>query len=89
MAATPRSAIVRRVRRVDITVTLDEDLLRVVKLRAHALGVAEADVIDEALRRESLPETLDRIWAKVGALPEDQAMELAVEAQAWARRESR
>ena len=64
--------------------TLDEGILRAVKVRAARTGKGDSQVIEEALRRELGFDLLDRLWAK-NDLDEDEAMELALEAQQWAR----
>ena len=62
------------------TLTIEEDVLRAVKIRAARTGKGDSEVIEEALRRELGLDLLDRLWAR-GDLREDQAVELAVEAQ--------
>lgn len=62
------------------TVTLDERVLRAVRVKAARTGRRDSDVIEEALRRDLGLEVLERAWA--GAqLTEDEAMQLAVETQ--------
>src|SRR5215211_6963177 len=60
------------------TLTIDEDVLRAVKVRAARLGKGGSEVIEEAVRRDLGLELLDRLWARNG-LPEAEAVELAVE----------
>lgn len=67
------------------TVTLDERVLRAVRIKAARTGRRDSDVIEEALRRELGLELLDRIW-ETADLDEDEAMRLAVDAQHEARR---
>jgi metal-responsive CopG/Arc/MetJ family transcriptional regulator len=62
------------------TVTIDEDVLRAVKVRAARTGKGDSEVIEEALRRDLGLDLLERLWARNG-LGEAQAMELAVRAQ--------
>ena len=62
------------------TLTIDEDVLRAVKLRAASTGRGDSEVIEEALRRDLGLDFLERIWAQA-SLPESEAAELAVEAQ--------
>lgn len=69
------------------TVTLDEDVLKAVKIRAARQGLRESEVIERALRDSMLMSPIERMWSKVEQLDEDEAMELALEAQAWARAE--
>lgn len=62
------------------TLTIDEDVLRAVKLRAASTGRGDSEVIEEALRRDLGINFLERIWARA-TLPEADAQALAVEAQ--------
>ena len=66
--------------KVRTTVTLDDEVLRAVKIRAARLGRGDSEVIEASLRRDLGLELLDRLWAK-NDLPEDDATALAVEAQ--------
>lgn len=74
--------------RVRTTLTIDEEVLRAVKVRAARTGRGESEVIEEAVRRDLGLDLLDRIWAKT-RLPEDEARSLAVEAQHAPRRRRR
>lgn len=74
--------------KVRTTLTIDEEVLRAVKVRAARTGRGESEVIEEAVRRDLGLDLLDRIWAKTH-LPEDEARALAVEAQHAARRRRR
>jgi hypothetical protein len=67
-------------RRVRTTVTLDEDVLRWVRVRAARQGKGDSQVIEESLRRDLGLDLLERLWDK-NSLGEDEAMRLAVEAQ--------
>ena len=67
-------------RRVRTTVTLDEDVLRWVKVRAARHGKGDSEVIEESLRRDLGLDLLERLWDK-NRMPEDEAMRLAVEAK--------
>jgi len=71
------------------TLTIDEDVLRAVKLRAAATGSGESQVIEDAVRRDLGLDTLTELWAKVEPMPERAAMELAQEAQKAARKPAR
>lgn len=62
------------------TLTIDEETLRAVKVRAARTGKGDSEVIEEALRRQLGLDLLDRLWAR-NDLDEDAAGELAVEAQ--------
>ena len=70
------------------TVTLDEKVLRAVRVKAARTGRRDSEIIEEALRRDLGFELLDRIWARAD-MDEDEAMRLAVEEQHKARRERR
>jgi hypothetical protein len=67
------------------TVTLDEGVLRAVRVKAARTGRRDSEVIEEALRRDLGFELLERIWAKAN-LGEAEALNLAVEEQHNARR---
>ncbi len=75
-------------RKVRTTLTIDEEVLRAVKVRAARTGKGDSEVIEEALRRELGLDLLDRIWAGTG-LSEGEARALAVEAQHATRRRRR
>lgn len=70
------------------TVTLDDSVLRAVKIRAARLGRGDSEVIEESLRRDLGLDLLDRLWA-MHDLPEDDAIALAVEAQHKTRPKTR
>ena len=67
-------------RRVRTTLTIDEEVLRAVKVRGARTGKGDSEVIEEALRRELGFDLLERLWQR-GDLDEDEARALAVEAQ--------
>ena len=67
------------------TVTLDERVLRAVRVKAARTGRRDSEVIEDALRRDLGLELLERIWER-GELDEDGALALAVEEQRKARR---
>jgi hypothetical protein len=66
--------------KVRTTLTVDEDVLRAVKVRAARTGKGDGEVIEEALRRELGLDLFDRLWQR-NDVAEEQAVELAVEAQ--------
>ena len=66
--------------KVRTTLTVEERVLRAVKVRAARTGKGDSEVIEEALRKELGLDLLERIWAR-NDLPEDEALALAVEAQ--------
>ena len=70
------------------TLTIDEDVLRAVKLRAARTGQGESQVIEDAVRTALDLDVFEQIWdaqASLPALDEDAAMALALEAQASVR----
>ena len=66
--------------KVRTTVTLDEEVLRLIKVRAARLGKGDSQVIEESLRRDLGLELLDRLWSE-NRVDEAQAIKLAREAQ--------
>jgi hypothetical protein len=66
--------------KVRTTLTIEEDVLRAVKVRAARTGKGDSEVIEEALRRELGFDLFERLWQR-GDMGEDEAMTLAVEAQ--------
>jgi hypothetical protein len=69
------------------TLTIDEGVLRAVKVRAARTGKGESEVIEEAVRKDLGLDLLDRLWAR-NDLTEDEAMDLAIKAQEAARNEA-
>ncbi|MEA2449853.1 MAG: hypothetical protein QOG63_1785 [Thermoleophilaceae bacterium] len=74
--------------KVRTTLTIDEEVLRSVKIRAARTGRGDSAVIEEALRRDLGLDALDRLWER-NDMAEDEASELAVEAQHRTRRRPR
>jgi hypothetical protein len=66
--------------KVRTTLTIDEDVLRAVRIRSARTGKGDSQVIEDALRRELGLDLLDRLW-EAGDMDEDEAIALAVEAQ--------
>jgi len=66
--------------KVRTTLTIEEDVLRAVKVRGARTGKGDSEVIEEALRRELGFDLLERLWAR-NDLAGDAALELGVEAQ--------
>jgi hypothetical protein len=66
--------------KVRTTLTIDEDVLRAVRVRAARSGQRDSEVIEEAVREKLGLDLLRRIWEKA-ELSEDEATALAVEAQ--------
>ncbi len=69
------------------TLTIDEEVLRAVKVRAARTGKGESAVIEEAIRRDLGLDLLDRLWER-NDLTEEEAMTLAIEAQEATRKAS-
>jgi hypothetical protein len=74
--------------KVRTTLTIDEDVLRAVRVRAARSGKRDSEVIEDAVRRQLGLDLLRRIWATAD-LTEDDAMALAVEAQHASRPQTR
>jgi hypothetical protein len=66
--------------KVRTTLTIDESVLRAVKVRGARTGQGDSEVIEEALRRQLGFDLLDRLWQR-NDLDEEQAVTLAVEGQ--------
>ena len=66
--------------KVRTTLTIDEDVLKWVKIRAARTGASDSAVIEESLRRDLKLDVLDELWANA-TMSEAKASELAVEAQ--------
>jgi hypothetical protein len=82
LASRHHDAVMAKIR---TTVTLDEQVLRAVRIKAARTGRRDSEVIEEALRRNLGPDLLERLWASAD-LEEDEAMRLAVAAQHESRR---
>lgn len=74
--------------KVRTTVTLDDEVLRWVKVRGARQGKGDSEVIEESLRRDLGLDLLEGLW-KTNHMAEDEAMKLALEAQHSARRARR
>ena len=74
--------------KVRTTLTVDEEVLRAVKIRGARTGKGDSEVIEDALRRDFGLDLLDRLW-RANDLTEEQAIESAVEAQHSTRRRRR
>jgi hypothetical protein len=74
--------------KVRTTLTVDEDVLRAVKIVAARSSKGDSQVIEEALRRDLGLELLERLWSR-NQMSEEDAMTLAIEAQRVARAKSR
>ena len=74
--------------KVRTTLTVDEAILRAVKVRGARTSKGDSEVIEDALRRELGFDLLERLWQR-DDLGEEQARTLAVEAQHKTRRRRR
>jgi len=70
------------------TLTIDEGVLRAVKIRAARTGQGDSEVIEEAVRRHLGLDLLDHLWER-NDMDEQEAVDLAVEAQHATRRRRR
>jgi len=59
------------------TLTVDEEVLRAVRIRAARTGKRDSEVIEESLRRDLGLDALEEIWARVKPLPEKESLDLA------------
>ena len=66
--------------KVRTTLTVDEAVLRAVKVRGARTGKGDSEVIEDALRRALGFDLLERLWQRED-LGEEKALALAVEAQ--------
>jgi predicted CoA-binding protein len=66
--------------KVRTTLTIDEDVLRAVRVRAARSGKRDSEIIEEAVRQQLGLDLLRRIWQQAD-LEEDEAAALALEAQ--------
>ena len=74
--------------KVRTTLTIDEEVLKALKVRAARTGKGDSELIEEALRRDLGLDLIDRLWAR-SRLSEAEAIELAVEAQHSTRKRRR
>jgi ribbon-helix-helix CopG family protein len=74
--------------KVRTTLTIDESVLKAVKIRAARLGRGDSEVIEESLRRDLGFDLLERLWTQ-NQMSEADATKLALEAQHKTRREPR
>ena len=66
--------------KVRTTLTIDEDVLRAVKVRGARTGKGDSEVIEGALRRDLGLDLLEQLW-QMNDIGEEEALALAVEAQ--------
>ena len=72
-----------------LTVYLSADIARAMRVSAARRGIKDSDLVEEALRGSLLSGILERSWARNDDLTEDEAMELALQAQREVRDERR
>jgi hypothetical protein len=72
--------MMRLVAKIRTTLTVEDSVLKAVKMRAARTGRRDNEVIEEALRHHLGLDLLERLWEGV-QLSEDEATRLAVEAQ--------
>ena len=66
--------------KVRTTLTIDESVLRAVRVRAARSGRGDSEVIEDAVRRGLGFDVFERMWTR-NDLAEGEADELAIEAQ--------
>jgi len=66
--------------KVRTTLTIDESVMRAVRVRAARSGKGDSEVIEDAVRRSLGLDLFERMWQE-SDLSADEAMELALEAQ--------
>lgn len=66
--------------KVRTTLTIDESVMRAVRMRAARTGRGDSQVIEDSLRRDMGLDLLERLWER-NDLSERDATALAVEAQ--------
>jgi hypothetical protein len=71
--------------KIRTTLTIDEELMRSVKREAARSGRRNSEVIADAVKKDLGLGVFEEIWEK-STLGEDEAMEVALEAQREARR---
>jgi hypothetical protein len=74
--------------KVRTTLTIEESVMKAVKMRAARTGRGDSQVIEDSLRRDLGLDLLERLWER-NNLSERDAIALAVEAQHQTRRRRR
>ena len=70
------------------TLTIDESLLKMIKVRAARLGLKESEVIEDAVRRSLGLDLLERLWER-HTFSDEEANDIALEAQHATRKSRR
>lgn len=71
--------------KVRTTLTVDEDVLRAVRIQAARTGKGDSQIIEDALRRELGLDVLTGLWER-NRMSDAEAQALAIEAQHVTRR---
>jgi hypothetical protein len=66
--------------KVRTTLTIDEAVLKAIRVRAARSGKGDSEVIEDAVRRSLGLDLFERLWERAD-LTAEKAMELAIEAQ--------
>lgn len=66
--------------KVRTTLTIDDEVMKAVRVRAARTGKGDSEVIEDAVRRSLGLDLFERMWERAN-LAEGPAMELALEAQ--------
>ena len=74
--------------KVRTTLTIDDTVMKAVKIRAARTGRGDSEVIEDALRRDLVLDLLERLWGD-SKFSEKEATALALEAQHKTRRRRR
>jgi len=72
-----------------LTVYLSADIARAMRVSAARRGIKDSDLVEEALEEWLGIAASERSWARNADLTEEQAMELALQAQREVREERR
>jgi hypothetical protein len=72
-----------------LTVYLSPETARALRVSAARRGIKDSDLVEEAVRERLGIGAMERSWARNADLTEEQAMELALEAQREVREERR
>jgi ribbon-helix-helix CopG family protein len=66
--------------KIRTTLTIDDRVMKAVRVRAARTGKGDSEVIEDAVRRSLGLDLFERMWERA-TLDEEAAMELALEAQ--------
>jgi gamma-glutamyl:cysteine ligase YbdK (ATP-grasp superfamily) len=72
-----------------ITLTIDDDVFRAVKIKTARTGKCDSQIVEESLRRDLGLDDLDDIWAQVKPAPEEEGLHLAYSELHAMRREEK